>query len=165
MDRGAPGALSLGGNQGDVRGAFRYAFDRLAATSGVELIAKSSLWRTPPWGKTDQADFLNMAALVRTTLTPRALLALCLQIEAERDRQRDIRWGPRTLDIDIIAFDDLAIEEPDLIIPHPHAHERAFVLAPLAEIAPDLELSGRRIADWLAIVGSAGERSIGPLDP
>ncbi len=157
-------ALSLGGNQRDVKDAFRHALRRLAATRGVMVRAQSTLWRTPPWGKTDQPDFLNMATLVETILSPRELLDLCQTIERERGRSRSVRWGPRTLDIDIVAFGDEVIGEADLVVPHPRATERAFVLAPLAEIAGELPINGRRVDEWLARVDLAGARSIGPLD-
>ena len=157
--------LSLGGNEGDVMKAFRLALDSLAATPGVEVIARSRVWRTPPWGKTDQPDFLNMAAALRTRLSARALLERCQDIEREGGRQRHERWGPRTLDIDIITFGDAAIDEPDLVVPHPRAAERAFVLAPLAEIAPDARIGGARVADMLARLGLGGAQPLGPLPP
>lgn len=140
-------ALSLGGNVGDVAAAFGYALDRLSAQSGVRLMSQSSVWRTRAWGKTDQPDFLNMAALVRTRLSPHELLALCLSIEKERGRERGERWGPRTLDIDVLTYGDAIINEPGLAIPHPRLHERAFVLAPLAQIAPELQIGGQSARD------------------
>ena len=149
-------ALSLGGNVGDVAGSFRHALARLAATPGVELVAHSSLWRTPAWGKVDQPDFLNMATLLRTVLPPRQLLQLCLEIERERGRERGERWGPRTLDLDILAYGDMRIAEPDLTIPHPRLHERAFALAPLAEIAADLRIAGVTVAELLSKVDAGG---------
>lgn len=163
-EAGVLAALSLGGNEGDAREAFRHALRRLASTPGVDIVARSTVWRTPPWGKTDQPDFLNMAALVRVRLPARALLDLCLAIEAEQGRTRAVHWGPRTLDIDIIAYGDEVIDEPGLSIPHPRARERAFVLAPLAEIAPDLMIEGARVTDWLARVGPGEGLSLGPLD-
>jgi len=157
--------LSLGGNEGDVMKAFRLALDSLAATPGVEVVARSRVWRTPPWGKTDQPDFLNMAAALRTRLSARALLERCQDIEREGGRQRHERWGPRTLDIDIITFGDAAINEPELVVPHPRAAERAFVLAPLAEIAPDARIGGARVADMLARLGLGGAQPLGLLPP
>jgi 2-amino-4-hydroxy-6-hydroxymethyldihydropteridine diphosphokinase len=157
--------LSLGGNEGDVMKAFRLALDSLAATPGVEVVARSRVWRTPPWGKTDQPDFLNMAAALRTRLSARALLERCQDIEREGGRQRNERWGPRTLDIDIITFGDASIDEPDLVVPHPRAVERAFVLAPLAEIAPDARIGGARVADLLARLGLGGAQPLGLLPP
>ena len=149
-------ALSLGGNVGDVIGAFRHALARLAATPGVELVATSSVWRTKAWGRTDQPDFLNMCVLARASLSPRDLLALCLAIESERGRERAERWGPRTLDIDVLTYGDLALDEPGLTLPHPRLFERAFVLAPLAEIAGDLRIGGEAVGDLAARVDMAG---------
>ncbi len=161
---GVLATLSLGGNEGDVRAAFRHALARLRASAGVREVIASSVWRTPPWGKTDQPDFLNMAAVLRTTLSPRALLDLCLAVEAERGRRRGERWGPRTLDVDLIAYGDATIEEPGLSVPHPRARERAFVLGPLAEIAPHAQIGGERVADLLARIDLGGARPLGPLE-
>ena len=156
-------ALSLGGNVGDVAAAFRHALARLAETAGVELVAVSSVWRTKAWGKTDQPDFLNIAALLRACLPPRDLLALCLAIESERGRERGERWGPRALDIDVLTYGDLALDEPGLTLPHPRLFERAFVLAPLVEIAPDMRVGGRAVAAALADIDTRGvERLAGP---
>jgi 2-amino-4-hydroxy-6-hydroxymethyldihydropteridine diphosphokinase len=142
--------LSLGGNTGDVAAAFGAALRALGANEQVCVIARSSVWRTPPWGKTDQPDFLNMAVCIETSLSPRALLELCLATERAAGRERGERWGPRPLDIDIITYGDLVIDEPELTIPHPRAHERAFVLVPLAEIAGDMKLGHSTIAEWAA---------------
>lgn len=147
--------LGLGGNIGDVGAAFAAALARLAEAPGVQFGAASSVYRTPPWGKLDQPDFLNMAALVETTLTPRALLALCLEIERGLGRERRERWGPRLIDIDVLTYGDATIDEPDLKVPHPRLIERAFALAPLAEIAPRLRVGGRTVGDWLDRVGGA----------
>jgi 2-amino-4-hydroxy-6-hydroxymethyldihydropteridine diphosphokinase len=148
--------LGLGGNIGDVAAAFVQALSRLADAPGVRVRRASSVYRTPPWGKRDQPPFLNMAALVETTLPARALLALCLEIERAMGRRRIERWGPRTLDIDILTYGEATIDEPDLKIPHPRIAERAFVLAPLAEIAPHLRICGREIAQWLALADREG---------
>ena len=150
--------LALGGNLGDVATQFSRALQSLEEADGVTLIACSRVYRTPPWGVTDQPDFLNMAAEIETDLSPRALLELCLRIETDSGRVRDRRWGPRNIDIDVIAYGDVAMEEADLKIPHPRAHERAFVLAPLAELDGDLMLGGRNVRDWLAIVDASGVR-------
>jgi 2-amino-4-hydroxy-6-hydroxymethyldihydropteridine diphosphokinase len=149
-------ALGLGGNVGDVGAAFVAALKRLAAAPGVTLLRASSVYATPPWGKLDQPPFLNMAAIVVTDLPAPALLALCLDIERGMGRERLERWGPRTLDIDILTYGDAAIDAPDLKVPHPRMTERAFVLAPLAEIAPRLRIGGREIEDWLALADRAG---------
>lgn len=147
--------LSLGGNVGDVAGAFGRAFGALAR-GGAGLEAISSVWRTPPWGKTDQPDFLNMAAAGRTELSPRALLELVLAVERSEGRERVERWGPRTLDIDIILFGDRIVDEPDLHVPHPRVTERAFVLAPLAEILPEALIAGRRVDALTRAVDAGG---------
>jgi 2-amino-4-hydroxy-6-hydroxymethyldihydropteridine diphosphokinase len=148
--------LSLGGNIGDVTDAFISALRRLADSPGVTLRRMSPIYRTPPWGKLDQPAFLNMAVLVETTLPARALLALCLEIERNLGRVRAERWGPRTLDIDLLTYGDSTIDEPDLKAPHPRIAERAFVLAPLAEIAPSLRIGDREIANLLERVDRAG---------
>lgn len=148
-------ALCLGGNTGDVAQAFADALKALDA-GGATIERRSSVWRTPPWGKTDQPDFYNIAVLVRTALTPRALLDLCLAIEQQAGRVRLELWGPRTLDIDILTYDDQVVDEPGLTLPHPRMLERAFVLAPLAEIAPEMVVASTTIAQALAGVDTAG---------
>ncbi len=148
--------LGLGGNLGDPVAAFAAALARLRAHPRIVLRAVSSVWRTPPWGKLDQPDFRNMAALVETGLTAEDLLALCLEIEREAGRERRERWGPRTLDIDILTYGDELIDRAGLQIPHPRIAERAFVLAPLAEIAPGLTIGGQSVAQLLAKLPSEG---------
>lgn len=155
-DSGVAAFLSLGGNIGDVAAAFIQALRSLDDAPDVALRRSSSVYRTPPWGKIDQPPFLNMAALVETTLPARALLALCLEIERAMGRRRLELWGPRTLDIDILTYADATIDEPDLKTPHPRLAERAFVLAPLAEIAPRLQIAGRDVAQLLALVDRTG---------
>ena len=154
----AQALLGLGGNVGDVRETLDRAVAALCNGADIRLVARSADYRTAPWGVTDQPAFINLALVVETTLTPRALLARALEIEAAfgRDRQRETRWGPRTLDIDLIAYDDLEIDEPGLTLPHPRLFERAFVLGPLAEIAPDRRIKGMRIADALTRLGTTG---------
>src|SRR5579864_6769477 len=130
----------------------------------VRLVARSSDYRTPPWGVTDQPPFVNLALVVDTTLTPRTLLDRALRVEAMfgRDRAREQRWGPRVLDIDIIAFDGLEIDEGGLTLPHPRLFERVFVLAPLAEIAPDRKIKGIAIKDALARLDASGVEKLPP---
>lgn len=149
-------ALALGGNVGDVAGAFALALAAFAQHPGVRIRARSSVYRTPPWGVTDQPDFLNMAAMVDTDLPARDLLALCLAIEREGGRVRDTRWGPRRIDIDIITYGDETIAEPDLTVPHPRAAERAFVLAPLAEIDPTLRIGSQSAGELLKRLDATG---------
>jgi 2-amino-4-hydroxy-6-hydroxymethyldihydropteridine diphosphokinase len=144
--------LALGGNVGDVRATLDAAVAMLCDGETVRLVARSSDYRTPPWGVTDQAPFVNRALVVNTTLSPQALLARALEVERVlgRDRANEQRWGPRPVDIDLIAYDDMRLDEPGLTLPHPRLFERAFVLVPLAEIAPDRTIAGIRIRDALA---------------
>jgi 2-amino-4-hydroxy-6-hydroxymethyldihydropteridine diphosphokinase len=156
--------LGLGGNLGDVRTTLARAVTALCDGHEVQLVARSSDYRTPPWGVTDQPPFINLAIVVETALTPRGLLDRALTVEAMfgRDRTKERRWGPRILDIDIIAFDDLEIEESGLTLPHPHLFERAFVLAPLAEIAPDHKIKGITIAEAFARLDPGGIEKLAP---
>jgi 2-amino-4-hydroxy-6-hydroxymethyldihydropteridine diphosphokinase len=140
--------LGLGGNIGDPSAAMAAALRALDADPRVEILAVSSLYRTPPWGVTDQPDFLNAVASVRTELGARELLDLCLDIEKSLKRVREMRWGPRLIDIDVLVFGEARIDEEGLHVPHPRMLERAFVMLPLAEIAPELELKGRPARDW-----------------
>lgn len=149
-------ALALGGNVGDVTAAFAAALASLGADPACTLTACSSVYRTPPWGKTDQPDFFNMAVLIETVLAPRELLDLCLRIERRLGRERHEHWGPRTLDIDVLTYDEAAIDEPGLTLPHPRIAERAFVLVPLVEIAPGLRIGGARAEEILARVDASG---------
>jgi 2-amino-4-hydroxy-6-hydroxymethyldihydropteridine diphosphokinase len=127
-------AIGIGSNEGDAEAHVRRAFERLVQLGRVQM--RSSLYRTAPWGVTEQAPFVNAAALVDTELDPHALLLALKRIEAEEGRTTTFRWGPRALDLDILAYDDLRLAEPDLTIPHARLRERAFALVPLAEIDP-----------------------------
>ena len=159
--------LGLGGNLGDVQSTLDRAIAVLCDGRDVRLIARSSDYRTPPWGVTDQPPFVNLALAVDTTLTPRTLLDRALRVEAMfgRDRTREQRWGPRVLDIDIIAFNGLEIDEGGLTLPHPRLFERVFVLAPLAEIAPDRKIKGIAIKDALARLDASGVEKLPPRQP
>ena len=148
--------LSLGGNLGDPAAAIGEALRMLDAEASTEVVAVSSLYRTPPWGNLDQPDFLNAAAIVETELAPRALLDLCLEAEKRLKRVRAERWGPRLIDIDILVYGSERIEEAGLDIPHPRMLERAFVLVPLAEIAPDFEIEGATLAQHLSRLDISG---------
>jgi 2-amino-4-hydroxy-6-hydroxymethyldihydropteridine diphosphokinase len=150
--------IGLGGNVGDVRATLNAAIDRLCDGVAVRLVARSSDYRTPPWGVTDQAPFVNACIAVDTTLAPEALLERALAVERAfgRERTREQRWGPRTIDIDLLAYDDAVVARPDLVLPHPRLFERAFVLVPLAEIAPDRVIEGMSIRDALKRVDAAG---------
>jgi 2-amino-4-hydroxy-6-hydroxymethyldihydropteridine diphosphokinase len=137
----------------------------LCDDDAVQLIARSSDYRTPPWGFRDQPAFINAVIIVTTSLAPRVLLARAREVERAlgRDRANEQRWGPRPIDIDIVAYDDLIMREADLTLPHPHLFERAFVLLPLAEIASDRVVAGRRIGDALAAVDTHGIDKLPPL--
>jgi 2-amino-4-hydroxy-6-hydroxymethyldihydropteridine diphosphokinase len=148
--------LGLGGNIGDPQAAMADALRRLDGRDDCRVTEVSRLYRTPPWGKTDQADFYNCCAAVETRLAPHALLAACLDIERDMKRVRIERWGPRTIDIDILTYASIALDEDRLTIPHPRMTQRAFVLMPLADFAGDLVIDGRRVADWLADADGAG---------
>lgn len=148
--------LGLGGNVGDPVAAMAEALRRLDQRSDCRVTSVSRLYRTPPWGKTDQADFYNACAAVETRLAPQELLAACLDIERTMKRVRVERWGPRTIDIDILTFADHTIDAEHLKVPHPRMTERAFVLMPLAELDPQLSVKGRSVADWLDAVDRTG---------
>jgi 2-amino-4-hydroxy-6-hydroxymethyldihydropteridine diphosphokinase len=160
----AKALVGLGGNIGEVRATLDRAVAAFCDESDVRLVAQSSDYATPPWGVVDQPPFVNRCIAIETKLTPRALLDRALAVERTlgRDRARERRWGPRPVDIDLLAYDDVAIAEPDLTLPHPRLFERAFVLVPLAEIVPDRVIAGVRVCDALARVDTRG---IEKLDP
>ena len=157
--------LGFGGNVGAIRTTLNRAVFMFCAGDDVCLLARSSDYRTPPWGIEDQPSFVNLCIAVETKLAPRALLQRALDVEKAfgRDRANERRWGPRTLDIDILAYQDLIMSEPGLVLPHPRLFERAFVLVPLAEIRPDAVIAGTRVRDALARLDTAGvERLTAP---
>jgi 2-amino-4-hydroxy-6-hydroxymethyldihydropteridine diphosphokinase len=160
----AEALIALGGNVGDVRDTLRKALTMLCADGDIRLIARSPSYITPPWGVEDQPAFINCCAAVETTLTPHGLLARAHAVEHAfgRDRSKEQRWGPRALDIDLIAYDDVVLNEPDLILPHPRLFERAFVLVPLADIASDRVIGGVRVRDALAKVDATGIERLPP---
>ncbi len=134
--------IALGSNLGDRESSIHGALDALDACADIDLIASSTIIETDPVGPSGQGAYLNAAAHVRTTCSARALLEMLLGIEQDfgRDRSKEQRWGPRTLDLDLLIYVDQVIDEPGLCIPHPRLHERDFVLIPLAEIAPDIHV-------------------------
>jgi 2-amino-4-hydroxy-6-hydroxymethyldihydropteridine diphosphokinase len=130
--------LALGSNLGDRLAHLQFAVDELAAAAGVEVVAVSRVYETAPVGGPPQDPFFNGVAAVDTELDPHGLLALAQRIERDAQRVRVVRWGPRTLDVDVLLFDDLRLDDPDLTVPHPRMWERGFVLAPLRDVAPQL---------------------------
>lgn len=138
--------LGLGGNIGEPRDAMAAALRELDSHGEITVTAVSRLYRTPPWGKTDQPDFLNACAAVDTSLDARQLLDVCLNVERQLKRVRSQRWGPRTIDIDLLWHSAGPVADEGLTVPHPRMAERAFVLVPLAELAPELVIDGKTIA-------------------
>ena len=154
----AEALVALGGNLGNVRDTIDRAVAVFCEGQRVRLLARSSDYRTNPWGVEDQPPFVNACIAVETRLSPRALLAHAQAVERAlgRERSKERRWGPRQIDIDLIAYDDVALEDPDLTLPHPQLFTRAFVLVPLTEIAPERLITGRRVRDALAQLDTSG---------
>ena len=155
--------VGLGGNLGDAAAILASAIDALEALPHTQVMRASRLYRTPAWGLEQQPDFINAVAMVETSLSPRALLDALLGIERDfgRDRNASSRWGPRILDLDLLLHGDAQIQQPGLSLPHPHLHERAFVLVPLLEIAPDVVIAGRgRARDAVLAVSTADIRPL-----
>ena len=147
--------LALGANLGDPVATLAAAFTALEQLPASTLLGRSSLYRTAPIGLTAQPDFINAAASLSTTLMPHDLLQALQAIEQAFGRRRDIHNGPRTLDLDLLLYDTQEITSPQLCVPHPRLHLRAFVLQPLAEIAPDLSIPGRgSLTAWLPAVAN-----------
>jgi 2-amino-4-hydroxy-6-hydroxymethyldihydropteridine diphosphokinase len=156
--------IGLGANLGDAAQTLRDAFQALAALPQTTLRACSQLYRTPPWGNEDQPAFVNAAAVLDTALAAPALLEALLEIERQFGRVRDpaVHWGPRALDLDVLLYGEEIIDLPQLQVPHPHLHARAFALLPLAEIAPDATIPGHgRVRDAVMRVEACGIAPIG----
>ena len=130
--------FGIGSNLGDRLAYLQLAVDELAAADGVEFVAVSPVYETAPVGGPEQPDYLNAVVAVDTALSPHELLAAAQRLEAGEQRVRAEHWGPRTLDVDVLLVGDERVDEPDLVVPHPRMSERAFVLVPLADVAPDL---------------------------
>ncbi len=156
--------LALGGNVGAVRDTLDRAIAMLCDGADIRLSARSSDYSTPPWGVSDQPPFVNLCIAIETALAPHALLARAQAVESAfgRDRTRERHWGPRPIDIDIIAYDDVTLDRPELTLPHPRLFERAFVLVPLAEIAPERMIAGTRVRDALTAVDVSGIKRLPP---
>jgi 2-amino-4-hydroxy-6-hydroxymethyldihydropteridine diphosphokinase len=158
--------IALGGNVGCVRATFRKAIADICDNAHADLLARSSDYATPPWGDEQQAPFANACIEIETGLAPLALLKVLQAVERTfgRDRSKERRWGPRTLDLDLIAYDDVSMDQPELTLPHPRLFERAFVLAPLAEIAPDRLIAGQNVKTALAKLPTDGVERLPDTD-
>lgn len=157
--------LSIGGNQGDSAALLR----TVAREFDGQIVARSAFFATPPWGGVEQDDFLNAVLIVDVQEEPMALLRRCQRLEQAADRVREIRWGPRTLDVDIVSLHDasngpITSADPELLLPHPRARERAFVLVPWADADPDASLDGVSVADLIALLPAEDVDSIRRLD-
>lgn len=154
----AEALVAFGGNVGDARKTIAKGIEAFCAIPSVRLVARSSDYRTPPWGVTEQPSFINACIRTETDLPPLELLAHAHSVERSfgRDRKHEQRWGPRVLDIDLLAYGDLAVTDPGLTLPHPRLFERAFVLVPLSEIAPARIIAGRKVQEALAGLDRTG---------
>jgi 2-amino-4-hydroxy-6-hydroxymethyldihydropteridine diphosphokinase len=161
----AEALLGFGGNVGDVRATLAEAIALFADGKDVTLRAQSSHYRTPPWGMLEQPPFVNMAIRIETALAPRALLERAMNIENafDRERYRVTHWGPRPIDIDLLSYGNLTVDEPGLTLPHPRMFERAFVLVPLNEIVPGRVIAGHNIREALAKLDIRGIERLPPL--
>jgi len=154
--------VGLGGNTGEPVATLRSAITAIAALPHTKLLRQSSLYRTPAWGPVPQPDYINAVCLVETQLDASELLAGLLDIERAFGRQRLERWGPRSLDLDVLLYGDRVIDVPGLRVPHPHLHERAFMLVPLLEVDPQASIPGVGSArDALAALASGGIEVVG----
>ena len=149
--------IAVGANQGEASLMVDRTLDLLAQRLDGELLARSSLYRTAPVGGVEQADFINAVAIVDTSLDPRGVLARLHAMEQEAGRERVVRWGPRTLDLDVIIAGDQVSDDPALTVPHPRAHERAFVLIPWLEIDPTASIPGIGAVRDLVAAGFDGQ--------
>ena len=145
--------IALGSNIGDKAANIAKAIDLLTGgQADVSLVERSRNYKTPPWGITEQDWFINACVSVKTGLVPLALLHHCLSIEEQMGRKRAKKWGPRTIDLDVLVYRDQVLDTPELQLPHPHITERAFVLVPMADVAPDHVIGGKTVAEWLAAI-------------
>jgi 2-amino-4-hydroxy-6-hydroxymethyldihydropteridine diphosphokinase len=149
-------SLAFGGNLGEPIVAISRACEALRQ-AGLEALRLSPFYRTSPWGRIDQPDFVNACAIAKTRLTPHQLLSLTRSLEEAAGRERGPIWGPRILDIDLLSYEDIVLTTPELTLPHPRLLERAFVLVPLHDLAPDLIVSGHSIREALAALGPQEE--------
>lgn len=157
--------IALGGNLGDVRTTFTKAIANICGMTQGALLARSSDYLTPPLSDQPQPHYVNACIEIETRLDPHTLLSTLHRIEKKfgRDRAHEEHWGPRTLDLDLLAYDDVRLGKKELTLPHPRMFERAFVLVPLAEIAPDRVIAGRRVRDALTQVSTDGIKRLPDL--
>ncbi|MGH1418158.1 MAG: 2-amino-4-hydroxy-6-hydroxymethyldihydropteridine diphosphokinase [Hyphomicrobiaceae bacterium] len=153
--------IALGSNIGDKFSNMSRAIEILTRRGDIQVVKRSRDFKTPPWGKTDQDWFANGALSVATGLSPRHLLDRCQSVEREMGRTLIEKWGPRVIDLDILVFGDLVVDEQDLQIPHPFLTERGFVLAPMADVAPEFIVKGQTISQWLEMVDLTGIKAVG----
>ncbi|WP_103500408.1 MULTISPECIES: 2-amino-4-hydroxy-6-hydroxymethyldihydropteridine diphosphokinase [Streptomyces] len=159
--------LSIGSNLGNRLETLQGAVDALADTPGLRVKAVSPVYETQPWGVSEdtQGTYFNAVVIVRTTLPPSSLLERAQAVEEAYERVRELRWGPRTIDVDIVSYQGVVSTDPGLTLPHPRAHERAFVLVPWHDVEPEAEYPGRgRIVDLLPAVGDQGVQLRGDLE-
>ncbi|GGE36804.1 2-amino-4-hydroxy-6-hydroxymethyldihydropteridine diphosphokinase [Agaricicola taiwanensis] len=151
-------AIAFGSNLGDRRGTLIKALALLEADDAIRVLHISPFYETEPWGDPDQERYINGCILVETELSPSSLLQRCLKVETSLGRVRDParRYGARTIDLDIVFYDDLRVDQPDLVLPHPRLFERAFVLVPLMDVAGDREIAGRRLSEALEQLDLSG---------
>lgn len=152
--------IALGSNLGDKAANIDRAIALLTEPGDIRLLRRSRNFATDPWGKLDQDWFVNAAIAVATQLDPRALLHRCKDIERRMGRVATEKWGPRIIDLDLLVYRDRVLNEPDLVLPHPHMAERAFVLAPLMDIAPDLVIRGRSVRELSDAIDKGGVRPL-----
>jgi 2-amino-4-hydroxy-6-hydroxymethyldihydropteridine diphosphokinase len=160
--RSATAYLSLGSHLGPGGELIGEAVARLAASNRVTVSGRAPLYRTSPVGPVPQPDFTNSVISIETDLAPEPLMGLCHEVERDmgRNRSQELRWGPRRIDIDLIAYGNETRDGPDLILPHPRFAERAFVLVPLNDLAPDVMIGGHRVRDYLARLDRSGVEAL-----
>ena len=152
--------VALGSNLGDKAANIDTAIELLTGRGDIRLVRRSRNFATDPWGKTDQDWFVNACIAVATQLSPRGLLVRCKDIERRMGRVATEKWGPRIIDLDLLIYRDSVLSEPDLVLPHPHIGERAFVLAPLMDIAPDLVVGGKSVRELFGAIDQVGVRPL-----
>ncbi len=165
MTRSMDSIIALGSNIGDKVGNLEQATALLESHREIDVLARSKLYRTAAWGEEDQDWFVNACLGVATSLSPLALLHVCQGIENELGRVREKRWGPRVIDLDVLVYKDVSQDDPELTLPHPLITERAFVLVPLNDIAPEFVIKGKTVTSWLEEVDQGSVFELDPFDP